>query len=119
MTDTEPLVPDDFVDEEAEAEAAADEAVDASGEVPLLSNGQLAQVFHDIGDLLEVKGELVYKTVAYHRAADAIGRSPVEVARAYRDGKPPVIPGVGKAIADKLEELANTGRSEYRYKLVG
>ena len=105
-------------DEEAEAEAAAEAETTAGGEVPLLSNGQLAQVFHDIGDLLEVKGELVYKTVAYHRAADAIGRSPVEVARAYRDGKPPVIPGVGKAIADKLDELATTGRSEYRDKLL-
>ncbi|HEX3265432.1 MAG TPA: DNA polymerase/3'-5' exonuclease PolX, partial [Candidatus Limnocylindrales bacterium] len=110
-------------DEEAEAEAAevaeqtAEEAA-AAGEVPLLTNGQLAQVFHDIGDLLEVKGELVFKTVAYHRAADAIGRSPIEVARAYREGRPPEIPGVGKAIADKLQELATTGRSEYRDKLL-
>ena len=86
MRDTERTVPDDFVDEETEAEAAADEQAIDAGEVPLLSNGQLAQVFHDIGDLLEVKGELVYKTVAYHRAADAIGRSPVEVAKAYREG---------------------------------
>ena len=108
----------EVVDEEAEAEAAADEQTIEAGDVPLLSNGQLAQVFHDIGDLLEVKGELVYKTVAYHRAADAIGRAPVEVAGAYREGKPPAIPGVGKAIADKLEELAATGRSEYRDKLL-
>ena len=86
--------------------------------MPLLTNGQLAQVFHEIGDLLEVKGELVFKTVAYHRAADAIGRSPVEVARLFRDGHPPEIPGVGKAIADKIAELATTGRSEYRDKLL-
>ena len=122
MTDEQHLVGEDLAedahDEEAEAEAAAEDEALQAGEVPLLSNGQLAQVFHDIGDLLEVKGELVYKTVAYHRAADAIGRSPVEVARAYRDGKPPVIPGVGKAIADKLAELATTGRSEYREKLL-
>src|SRR6185312_16047013 len=109
---------DRFVDEETEAEEAAEEQSIDAGEVPLLSNGQLAQVFHDIGDLLEVKGELVYKTVAYHRAADAIGRSPVEVAKAYREGKPPDIAGVGKAIADKLQELATTGRSEYRDKLL-
>ena len=117
-------------DEEAEAEAAAGESTgpdtvrggvadpDANGQVPLLTNGQLAQVFHDIGDLLEVKGELVFKTVAYHRAADAIGRSPVEVARAYREGRRPEIAGVGKAIADKIEELALTGRSEYRDRLL-
>lgn len=95
-----------------------DAAIVEDGEVPLLTNGQLAQVFHDIGDILEVKGELVFKTVAYHRAADAIGRTPVEVSRAYREGKPPDIPGVGKAIADKIAELALTGRSEYREKLL-
>ena len=110
---------DGHADEEAEADAAAAAGASTAGdEVPLLTNGQLAQVFHDIGDLLEVKGELVFKTVAYHRAADAIGRSPVEVARAYREGHPPEIPGVGKAISDKLAELATTGRSEYREKLL-
>jgi DNA polymerase (family 10) len=117
---------DEPIDEEAAAEIAggviggtSTEPGGGSGEaVPLLTNGQLAQVFHDIGDLLEVKGELVFKTVAYHRAADAIGRSPVEVSRAYRDGKPPDIPGVGKAISDKIAELATTGRSEYREKLL-
>jgi len=119
-----------IVDEESAAEAdevrretrsgeagAADEA-SVPGEAPLLTNGQLAQVFHDIGDLLEVKGELVFKTVAYHRAADAIGRSPVDVAREYREGRRPEIPGVGRAIADKLSELARTGRSSYRDKLL-
>ena len=87
-------------------------------DVPLLTNGELAQIFHDIGDLLEVKGELVFKTVAYHRAADAIGRQPVEVSRAYREGHPPEIPGVGKAISDKLAEAAETGRVEYHQRLL-
>ena len=51
-----------------------------------LTNGQLARIFHEIGDMLELKGELVFKTVAYHRAADAIGRSPVDIVSAYRSG---------------------------------
>jgi DNA polymerase (family 10) len=112
-------------DEEALAEqtaaassAAVGGAAAGAGDVPLLTNGQLAQLFHDIGDLLEVKGELVFKTVAYHRAADAIGRSPVEVARAYREGHPPEIPGVGKAISDKLAEAATSGRMTYHDKLL-
>ncbi len=84
---------------------------------PILSNGELARVFHEIGDMLEVKGELVYKTVAYHKAADAIAHSPVEVARGYLDGKPPRIPGVGDAIAKKIEELARTGRLAFYDRL--
>jgi DNA polymerase (family 10) len=109
--------PHDPVDLAENEDLPADLLVD--DEAALLSNGALAQVFHEIGDLLEVKGELVFKTVAYHRAADAIGRSPVEVARAYREGHPPDIPGVGKAIADKLAELATTGRLAYHERLLG
>jgi len=82
-----------------------------------LSNGDLARIFHEIGDMLELKGELVFKTVAYHRAADAIGRSPVDLASAYRSGTPPPVPGVGKAISDKLRELATTGRLAFYERL--
>ena len=82
-----------------------------------LTNGDLARIFHEIGDMLELKGELVFKTVAYHRAADAIGRSPVDVVSAYRAGTPPHIPGVGKAISDKLAELATTGRLAFYDRL--
>jgi DNA polymerase (family 10) len=118
-------VADDLPDELPADLRADDEAGLAAGEPDLragepdpLSNGDLGRIFHEIGDLLEIKGELVFKTVAYHRAADAIERSPVEVARAYRDGHPPDIPGVGRAIADKLGELATTGRLGYRERLL-
>ena len=101
---------DEGPEEPSDAPAAAD--------APLPTNGELAQIFHEIGDLLEVKGELVFKTVAYHRAADAIGRQPMDVARAYREGHPPEIPGVGKAISDKLAEAATTGTVAYHQKLL-
>jgi DNA polymerase (family 10) len=74
-----------------------------------VTNGDLARIFHEIGDILEVKGELVFKTVAYHRAADAIARAPFDVAASYAAGDRRPIPGVGQAIADKITELATTG----------
>ncbi|HEY7700914.1 MAG TPA: DNA polymerase/3'-5' exonuclease PolX, partial [Candidatus Limnocylindrales bacterium] len=61
---------------------------------------------------------LRFKTVAYHRAADAIGRSPIDLVAAYRDGDPPKIPGVGAAISDKITEIATTGRLAYYDKLI-
>lgn len=83
----------------------------------LPGNGDLARIFHEIGDMLEVKGELVFKTVAYHRAADALAHSAVDVARAYRDGMPPRIPGVGQAISDKIDELVRTGHMAFYERL--
>ncbi|NJD27943.1 MAG: DNA polymerase/3'-5' exonuclease PolX [Chloroflexi bacterium] len=120
LVEQEQLPPEVLADDETleGQESATGVAGAAPGEPPLLTTGQLAQIFHDIGDLLEVKGELVFKTVAYHRAADAIGRFPIEVARAYREGRPPELPGVGKAISDKLAELATTGRLGYHEKLL-
>jgi len=82
-----------------------------------LTNGDLARIFHEIGDILELKGELVFKTVAYHRAADTIGRSPIDIVSAYRGGSPPRMPGVGKAISDKLMELATTGHLAFHERL--
>jgi DNA polymerase (family X) len=92
----------------------ADEAADLAAD---LTNGDLARVFHEIGDILEVKGELAFKTIAYHRAADAIGRSPVDLVAAYRAGSPPKVAGVGQAISDKITELVTTGHMAYLDRL--
>ncbi len=105
-------------DTEHDADDVDGEADDGSveGRRPL-TNGDLARTFHEIGDILEVKGELVFKTVAYHRAADAIGRAPFDVVGAYRSGEKPRIPGVGAAISDKIAELATTGRMTFHERL--
>src|SRR6266542_2843855 len=100
----------------ATATAAADEGptTDSQAQDPAtaetLTNGDLARIFHEIGDMLEVQGELVFKTVAYHRAADAIAHSPIDIPDAYRRGDRPRIPGVGQAISDKIAEVVTTGR---------
>ncbi len=111
MTDDPGNEPAPDLDDDAHDPADDDDAPRA------LTNGDLARIFHDIGDMLEVKGELVFKTVAYHRAADAIGRSPVDLVEAYRSGQVPKVPGVGAAISDKIKELATTGRMSFYDRL--
>jgi DNA polymerase (family X) len=91
------------------ADADAADGLPAGGAQPM-TNADLARMFHEIGDILEVKGELVFKTVAYHRAADAVARAPFDVAAAYAAGDRRPIPGVGQAIGDKIVEAATTGR---------
>jgi DNA polymerase (family 10) len=90
----------------------------SNDDVPNLpTNGELAAIFHEIGDLLEVKGENPFKTVAYHRAADAIDKAPFGVSEAYAAGDRRPIAGVGAAIGDKIAELASTGRMAFRDRL--
>jgi DNA polymerase (family 10) len=89
----------------------------AGRDVPPLDNHQLARIFYEIADMLEIGGELSFKVAAYRRAADSIATSPVNVAIAYRAGEPPHLSGVGRAIDEKLAELAATGRLEYHERL--
>jgi DNA polymerase (family 10) len=102
--------PIDHDPDEPPADVLADEAAD-------LTNAELARIFHEIGDILEVQGEIAFKTIAYHRAADTIGRSAVDLVAAYRSGSPPKVAGVGQAISDKILELVTTGRMAYLERL--
>ena len=86
-------------------------------DVPLLGNDELARIFYEIGDMLEIQGQDAFKIGAYRRGAESIANSPLDVARAYRMGKPPKLPGVGRAIDEKLAELADMGRLRYYERL--
>ena len=83
----------------------------------VISNAELARIFNEIGDMLEILGEVVYKAVAYRRVADAVERYPDDVAALFQRGEPPKIPGAGEALTAKLAELAETGRLEYHERL--
>jgi DNA polymerase (family X) len=82
-----------------------------------LSNHELAEVFQTIANLLEVKGEVIYKILAYRKAADSLNSLGQDVTEYWREGNLTKIPGVGKAIADKIDELLTTGRLEYLEEL--
>ncbi len=81
------------------------------------TNAQLADIFQTIGNLLEIKGEIIYKILAYRKAADSLENLAGDAQAYWRDGKLNEIPGVGKAIAEKIDELFSTGRLEFFEKL--
>lgn len=74
------------------------------------SNQQLAEKFSLIADLLEIKGELIYKVLAYRKAAESLNELGQEANNLWQVGKLTDIPGVGKAIAEKINELYTTGK---------
>ena len=82
-----------------------------------LSNHQLAEIFNLIGNLLEIKGEVIYKILAYRKAAEALVNDGRDVNQLWREGKLTEIPGVGKAISEKIDELLSTGKLEFLEKL--
>ncbi len=81
------------------------------------SNQELAEIFQTIANLLEIKGDVIYKILAYRKAADSLRDYGGNVYDVWQDGKLTDIPGVGKAIADKIDELFTTGHLEFLDKL--
>lgn len=82
-----------------------------------MNNKQLANVFTLIANLLEIKGEIIYKTLAYRKAAESLESLGREASEYWKEGKLADIPGVGKAIAEKIDELLSTGKLEFLEKV--
>jgi len=79
-----------------------------------MKNSEVAKVFQDIADLLELKGESVFKIRAYQKAARAIEYHSRELEAMVDEGEDlQSIPGVGEAIAKKATELITTGTLGY------
>lgn len=66
-----------------------------------------------IGRLLELKDENIFKIRAYTNAARALETFTGDFARTVGEGTLTEIPGVGKAIADKITEYFATGQLAY------
>lgn len=82
-----------------------------------LTNRDVVRILREIAALLEIKGENRYRILAYQRAADAIEHLGRDLHTLWQEGRLDEIPGVGEAIAAKIDELFRTGRLEYLERL--
>jgi DNA polymerase (family 10) len=83
----------------------------------VMKNSEVAKVFQDIADLLELKGENQFKIRAYQKVVRSIEHLPVEVEQLVAEDKLKGVPGVGEAITKKITELVTTGHLDYYEKL--
>jgi DNA polymerase (family 10) len=75
-----------------------------------MTNEEVARIFHELADLLEMKGENQFKVRAYREVSHTFKHLPREVADMVRDGENlEEIPGIGEAIARKIIEIVDTG----------
>jgi DNA polymerase (family 10) len=83
-------------------------------------NQQIVEKLQLIANLLEIKGEIIYKTLAYRKAADSLtelGRDVEDIWKEEGLKGLQAIPGVGKAIAEKIDELLRTGELGFLNRL--
>ncbi len=83
-----------------------------------MTNREVAQILLKIADLLEIKDDNPFKIRAYRNAANAVFRLEENINDLYRLNRVDHIPGVGKAVKAKIEEMLESGSCEYYHRLL-
>lgn len=74
-----------------------------------MKNQQIADIFNEIADILELTAENVFRIRAYRRAGQSIAALSRDVAT-LSPGELEAIPGIGKDLAAKVREFLATGK---------
>nr|WP_319372715.1 DNA polymerase/3'-5' exonuclease PolX [uncultured Methanobacterium sp.] len=77
-----------------------------------MQNHKVASILQRVADYLEMDG-VDFRTKAYRRAAHTIETLSVDIADMQKQGKLEELPGIGKHIHEKIEEILDTGSLEY------
>lgn len=75
-----------------------------------MKNKELARIFDRIADAMEFKGEMVFRVLAYRKAARVLDELVEDIEILYKKGKLDELPGIGAAIAKKIVEYLETGK---------
>lgn len=76
---------------------------------PTLRNTDVAQVFEEIADLLEIQGDNPFRIRAYRNAANLVAGLGIALADMLANGDDLTeLPGIGKDLAAKIHEIAQT-----------
>jgi len=73
-----------------------------------MRNQEIAKIFNEIGDILEIKGDNPFRIRAYRRAAQNIDGIAKDVAEMSVEDLRKV-PGIGADLAEKIQEYVKTG----------
>jgi len=83
-----------------------------------IHNSDIADIFNQTADLLEIRGENPFRIRAYRNAARTIQSLSKNVSQLLsEDGDLTKYPGIGKDLAGKIEELVRTGSFKLLTKL--
>ena len=77
-----------------------------------MKNNEIAQIFYEMADFLEIKN-IQFKPQAYRNAARVIEAMPEDIEEIYKKGGKKALdnlPGIGKSTAQKIEQYLKTGK---------
>jgi len=75
-----------------------------------MKNSEIADIFDRLADILEFKGDVVFKINSYRKAARTLRDTPEDIAVIASEGRLADLPGIGKSTSDKIGEYLKTGK---------
>ena len=82
-----------------------------------MKNKEVAELLMKMGKLLEVQGDIIFKIRAYYKAAENIENLSEDIVKLKEEGRLSEIPGIGKALEEKIIEYLDTGKVSTYTKL--
>ncbi len=82
-----------------------------------MQNSEICQIFRNIANILEIKGENVFRVRAYERAAQNIEGLSDNLEEYIKKDKLRQVPGIGEDLAYKIKEYASTGKIKFYERL--
>jgi DNA polymerase (family 10) len=81
--------------------------------ISLLDNSEVAEIFEQVADLLEIQGENPFRIRAYRNAARTLRALPESVRAMLEQGRDLAeLPGIGEDLAGKIAEVVREGHLE-------
>jgi DNA polymerase (family X) len=78
-----------------------------------MKNEDIARVFGEIADFLELKEESSYRVIAYRNAERELRSTGYDIPALLAAGEPlPKMPGIGAELSAKIREICATGTSQ-------
>jgi len=74
-----------------------------------LENIDVARIFDEIADVLELKNENPFRIRSYRRGARVVRDLAEDVKTLVADGRLETVSGIGESLAEKIEEIVGTG----------
>jgi DNA polymerase (family X) len=74
-------------------------------------NDQLSELFHNFAALMELKGENVFKVIAFQKVGRIIREMNIDLKKTMEEGKLAEVEGIGKSSQQIIEEYIQTGKS--------
>jgi len=82
-----------------------------------VKNQEISDRFNEIADMLDILGEDAFRIISYRRAARQLEALTEDVEDLVREGRVASIPGIGAALAEKIEEYVTTAKIGYHEEL--